>query len=265
VLCEQPRYFDVRGLQSEDASFVCTHHGTFHCDEAMACGMLRLLDSYRSMPVVRTRDPSVIGKAAVVVDVGGEYDPSSHRYDHHQREFQEPFYAAPEGEMWTGEKEPVRMSSAGLVFKHFGREVIQRVASRELSEAEVDLVFQRMYSALIREVDAIDNGVEPFDGDGRYRIRTGLASRIGRLNAAWNEEDSGPEVENARFKKAVSQYVWLVRSGLPTLRDCRCIWPRRSLSTWPDQSLTRGFLRATLLPRPLLLGRACPRRVVCWS
>lgn len=35
--------------------------------------------------MVRTRDPERLAECDVVVDVGGEYDPERHRYDHHQR------------------------------------------------------------------------------------------------------------------------------------------------------------------------------------
>ena len=35
--------------------------------------------------VCRTRDPKKLEQCDVVVDVGGVYDPDSHRYDHHQR------------------------------------------------------------------------------------------------------------------------------------------------------------------------------------
>ncbi len=64
---------------------IATHNGKFHCDEALACFMLRRLPEYSSSEVVRTRDPKVIDTCDIVVDVGGVYDPSSHRYDHHQR------------------------------------------------------------------------------------------------------------------------------------------------------------------------------------
>ena len=62
-----------------------THNGTFHCDEALACFMLRLLDEYKGAEVVRTRDPAVLSTCDVVVDVGGVYDHNTKRYDHHQR------------------------------------------------------------------------------------------------------------------------------------------------------------------------------------
>ena len=62
-----------------------THNGKFHCDEALACFMLRKLPEYSNAEIIRTRDPKVLNTCDVVVDVGGDYDPSSHRYDHHQR------------------------------------------------------------------------------------------------------------------------------------------------------------------------------------
>jgi hypothetical protein len=47
----------------------------------------------------------------IVVDVGGEYDPARHRYDHHQRGFTEVFDAGSEA---FGK---IKLSSAGLVYK----------------------------------------------------------------------------------------------------------------------------------------------------
>lgn len=62
-----------------------THNGTFHCDEALACFMLKQLPEYRHADIVRTRNSEELAKCDVVVDVGGVYDPEKHRYDHHQR------------------------------------------------------------------------------------------------------------------------------------------------------------------------------------
>ena len=62
-----------------------THNGTFHCDEVLACCMLKLLPQYEDAEIVRTRDQTVLNTCDVVVDVGGVYEPTSHRYDHHQR------------------------------------------------------------------------------------------------------------------------------------------------------------------------------------
>lgn len=59
---------------------------------------------------MRTRDPAKLAQCDIVVDVGGVYDPTIHRYDHHQRGFTEVF-----GEdKYTN----IKLSSAGLVYKY---------------------------------------------------------------------------------------------------------------------------------------------------
>lgn len=219
--CLAGRWLLCSRTQADGSAFVCTHHGTFHCDEAMACGMLRMLPEFADMPVVRTRDPAVIDAAYVVVDVGGTSDAEARRFDHHQREFTEPFRPAPEGGATKPEDEPVRMSSAGLVYRQYGRDVIAAITGGSLPADSAEQVYQKVYERLIREVDAVDNGVEPFDGPARYRIRTGLGGRVGRLNASWNE-DGGAEVENTRFKQAVSWARLLSCRGTPASCHSRC-------------------------------------------
>lgn len=44
-----------------------------------------LLCLLQDAEIVRTRDPEKLAACDIVVDVGGEYDPQRHRYDHHQR------------------------------------------------------------------------------------------------------------------------------------------------------------------------------------
>lgn len=36
-----------------------THNGIFHCDEALACFMLKQVPEYRDAQIIRTRDPVV--------------------------------------------------------------------------------------------------------------------------------------------------------------------------------------------------------------
>ena len=62
-----------------------THNGKFHCDEVLACAMLKLLPQYSDAVVKRSRDPTILEGCDIVVDVGGVFDPKIHRYDHHQR------------------------------------------------------------------------------------------------------------------------------------------------------------------------------------
>mmetsp|Transcript_35814 Transcript_35814/g.82201 ORF Transcript_35814/g.82201 Transcript_35814/m.82201 type:complete len:366 (-) Transcript_35814:44-1141(-) len=175
----------------DSKNFIATHHGTFHADEVMACVMLKCLPEYEGIPVVRTRTQEVISEAKIVVDVGGTYEPESHRYDHHQSTFTTTY---------SEEYEGIKLSSAGLVYKHFGDAVIEALCGK-LSEKSLAAIKRKTYDTLIRELDALDNGVQVADAP-RYRIVTHLGSRVGRLNPSWLEE-STPQLENDNFKKAM--------------------------------------------------------------
>lgn len=198
--------------------FIGTHHGTFHCDEVMAVMMLKHLPEYRDLPIVRTRDPKTLAKATIVVDVGGEYDSERLRFDHHQREFKTTY---------SEEYALIKLSSAGLVFKHFGKEVVRAVcAPTELSPHHVEVLVAKLYDGLIREIDAIDNGVNIAEGELRYRNTSGLSSRVSRLNPSWQEEQS-PEKENAAFKRALQICAEELYSAL--LGQAREWLPARSI------------------------------------
>ena len=47
--------------------------------------MLKKLPEYSDANIVRTRNEEELKLFDIVVDVGGVYDPNTHRYDHHQR------------------------------------------------------------------------------------------------------------------------------------------------------------------------------------
>jgi len=172
-------------------TFICTHHGHFHADEVMACVMLKCLDEFQSLPILRTREAQEIDKATIVVDVGGTYEPEKQRFDHHQKSFTETY-----SEAYSG----IKLSSAGLVFKHFGHKVVEALCG-PLDEKSKAAILAKTYDSLIRELDALDNGVQVAD-EPRYRFVTHLGARVGRLNPSWQEESS-PQVENQRFKEAL--------------------------------------------------------------
>ena len=54
-----------------------THSGTFHCDEALGCFLLKQMPQFKDADVVRTRDPKVLQGLDIVIDVGATYDPGS--------------------------------------------------------------------------------------------------------------------------------------------------------------------------------------------
>ena len=82
------------------------------------------------------------------------------------------------------------MSSAGLIYKHFGMEVIKNIAKEEyhedLNDEILTKVWEKIYGKLIKEVDAIDNGVNQSNDKLTYYVRSNLSSRIGELNPPWN-------------------------------------------------------------------------------
>uniref|UniRef100_A0A7S3YIS2 Uncharacterized protein n=1 Tax=Lotharella globosa TaxID=91324 RepID=A0A7S3YIS2_9EUKA len=168
-----------------------THSGTFHCDEALACYMLKLLPDYKDAEIVRTRDQKILDELPILVDVGGVYDPPTYRYDHHQRGFTEVF-----GHGFT-----TKLSSAGLVYKHFGKQIISVVSGLSDPKA-IDTLYLKIYQGFIQAIDGIDNGVPAYacEGPMNYRISTDLSSRVKYLNPAWNEE--AVDVDE-RFAKAV--------------------------------------------------------------
>ena len=116
--------------------------------------------------IVRTRQEDVFDLLDIVVDVGGIYDADRNRYDHHQATFEESWNNSPD--------DITKLSSAGLVFRHFGREVITNAVKDNwgvtLEGPRLEKVYQKVYKKLILEVDALDNGMNQFAGK-RFHLR----------------------------------------------------------------------------------------------
>lgn len=66
-------------LKSQPTTTATTDRTTVHCDEALACAMLKILPEWSDAVVVRTRDEAELAKCDAVVDVGGVYDPATLR------------------------------------------------------------------------------------------------------------------------------------------------------------------------------------------
>lgn len=160
-----------------------THNGSFHCDETLACSLLKLLPRYSDAEIVRTRDPSLLATCTLVVDVGGEFDSDNHRYDHHQKTFTHSMSSIEKSKKWT-----TKLSSAGLVYTFFGREIISHLLDINKDQPVVEKVFDKVYENFIEEIDAIDNGISTHDGPGRYSVSTNLSSRVSHLSPNWNDE-----------------------------------------------------------------------------
>lgn len=172
-----------------------THDGSFHCDEALGCFLLQHTAAYENAEVVRTRDPDTLSQLDIVIDVGAVYAPETNRFDHHQRGFEEIF----------GHGFVTKLSSAGLVYKHFGREIVARALEFPADDPRVERIYLKVYKSFIEAVDGIDNGVNAWESDkpARYVDNTGLSARVGKLNPAWNEE-STPPVQLTQFHKGMA-------------------------------------------------------------
>merc|ERR1712133_165695 len=93
------------------------------------------------------------------VDVGGVFDKDKHRYDHHQKSFTSTFNSLDSSKKWN-----TKLSSAGLVYFYFGREIIAHVLQVESKDQVVEKVFDKVYEGFVEEIDAIDNGISTHDG-----------------------------------------------------------------------------------------------------
>lgn len=115
-----------------------THNGKYHTDDIFACATIQLmLDNQKiDYEIIRTRDDQIIKTGDYVFDVGGIYDPTKNRFDHHQKE-------------GAGERvSKIPYASFGLVWKHFGMELCPSLE-----------VFNEIDLKIVSGIDAIDNGV----------------------------------------------------------------------------------------------------------
>ncbi len=105
---------------------VITHDTTFHADDVFAVAMLGMVNP--NFELIRTRDSEILAAGmadplAVVLDVGGVYNPQMLNFDHHQ--------------------DVELMSAAGLIFEHFKSDICPEEA-------------QPFFAEFVRAIDLID-------------------------------------------------------------------------------------------------------------
>ena len=172
---------------------IITHNGTFHIDELMAVASLEIFFDGKPYEVIRTRDPEVMKTGDYIVDVGGVYDPSIHRYDHHQKG-------------GAGERDGVPYSSFGLVWKHFGEAIC---GSKEVAAG--------IERRLVYPVDLADNGIEtytPVRSDVHPYL---LHSVVVAFRPTWKEG----EIQDVRFMQLVPFMRQLLEREIIVERDKR--------------------------------------------
>lgn len=91
------------------------------------------------------------------MDVGSVFDASKNRLDHHQRSFNM-IWEEDENQPLTEPTGEVRikLSSAGLVYKYFGKEILLKILSEiwpetaaTFSDADYDKIYQKLYKNFI--------------------------------------------------------------------------------------------------------------------
>jgi uncharacterized UPF0160 family protein len=138
---------------------IATHNGNFHADDVFSIAALKNI--FPSFKLIRTRDLELIGKADIVIDVGGEYDPEAGRFDHHQRGGA------------GGRENGIPYSSFGLIWQKYGLEICQ--GNQDIANA-VD-------AGLVSTIDAIDCGHVEGVSQG-----ISLSQTISMFNPTWQED-----------------------------------------------------------------------------
>ncbi|VEU23347.1 DEKNAAC104754 [Brettanomyces naardenensis] len=197
---------------------ICTHSGTFHADESLAVYMLKLLKRFSNATVVRSRKNEDWEAADIVVDVSGKYDGKKF-FDHHQREFTGTFNS----------NYKTKLSSAGLVFKHFGKEIIAELLDidEQKKPKDVEMLYDRVYKDFIEAVDANDNGIDKYSNQdelvGRFHDRNfSLAGVVSNLNPSWNSDPTDADFDRMFIKAStimgeafVEYLTYMGKSFLP--------------------------------------------------
>jgi len=171
---------------------IATHNGSFHADDVFAVAALLLVcekkyntvrveegsketskEIYKeiyNVEVIRSRDKEVLEKATHVVDVGGVYNPSQNRFDHHQ-------------EGGAGVREDgIPYASFGLVWKEYGEFL---TGDAEIAE-EID-------KRIVTPIDAADNGLTVGNSLSEKKSQSewfyNVKDMVFAYRATWKEDD----------------------------------------------------------------------------
>ena len=171
---------------------IVTHNGKIHSDEVAS---IALLTSYfsnqgKQVSVLRTRDLDKTSPDDILVDIGLKYNHEFFQYDHHQEDFNE-----------TWNHNNISLSSAGLIWRHYGEEIIELYLSNHVdqydhgfnyTEETIQEIKDIIYDKLIKEIDANENGIQ-IESD------LNISELIAALNGDINDEYS----QNLNFNRAV--------------------------------------------------------------
>ena len=182
---------------------------------------------FRNANIIRSRDSNILSTADIIVDVGAEFDKNNNKFDHHQSSFNEQF---------SNDFE-TKLSSAGLIYKYFGKEIIKDIIlnhkddiktdtdkDKDIDDEMIEILYNKVYESFIEGIDAIDNGINQYDTDKekKYKVNTDLSSRVKSFNPWWNQERND-EIVMTQFEKAmkcvgkelIATVLYLYKGWLP--------------------------------------------------
>ena len=56
-----------------------------------------------------------------------------------------------------------KLSSAGLIYAHYGRNVIANLLELAVEDPTVEILYRKLYESFVEAVDAVDNGISQCD------------------------------------------------------------------------------------------------------
>jgi len=89
-----------------------THDGKFHVEVA-AISLLTNYFAKKNVNVKLYRNNECVNNNNILIDIGGIYDPSTNKFDRHQKDFNGTF----------NKKSKIPLSSVGMIWKHYGKEI----------------------------------------------------------------------------------------------------------------------------------------------
>lgn len=170
---------------------IATHSGKFHADDVWAVATLHIL--YPHSEIIRTRDLQKIAAADFAVDVGGIWDATTGRFDHHQKGFD------------TARQSGVIYASAGLVWKDHGAPCVTHIAQSicgcALSARDAQQIAHAIDSDIVQYLDMADTGAAR-SAPGGY----GLSAVVSGFNPTWLDEQHAGNIESAE-KIRIDQFM----------------------------------------------------------
>ena len=75
------------------------------------------------------------------------------------RDFKESMSSLCPGKKWE-----TKLSSAGLVYLYYGKDILSHILELKQDDPITEIIYDKVYENFIEEIDAIDNGIDQYDG-----------------------------------------------------------------------------------------------------